>query len=63
MAGGVAAQGVSADTRRLSFPSPGLFRPSNATIYLRYANTQGVAHESHPYGAAGWLPVAGRFTP
>lgn len=43
--------------------SPGLFRPSNTTIYLRYTNTQGNANESYTMGASSWIPVSGNFGP
>ena len=41
--------------------TPGLFRPGNTTVYLRYTNTQGVADHEFVWGETGWLPVAGRF--
>ena len=37
----------------------GIFRPDDATFYLRYANTSGIADEVIPFGAPAWLPVAG----
>ena len=36
-----------------------MFRPSQATFYLKYTNTQGNADTQFPYGDGSMLPVAG----
>ena len=41
--------------------TPGLYRPSDRTFYLRYTNTQGNADEQFTWGQSYWLPVAGYF--
>lgn len=40
---------------------PGLFRRSDATMFLGYENSQGTADESWHVGQASWQPVAGMF--
>jgi hypothetical protein len=40
---------------------PGVFRPSNRTFYLRFANADGVADARFIWGAANAIPVAGDF--
>ena len=39
--------------------TPGVFRPSNAAVYLRNANTAGDANTVFAYGATGDTPLAG----
>ena len=39
--------------------TPGVFRPSNASIYLRNSNSNGAADTVFAYGAAGDTPLAG----
>jgi hypothetical protein len=52
---------IAGDWNGNGVESPGLFRPSNATVYLRYENSQGNADESWTVGQSAWLPVAGKF--
>ena len=37
----------------------GIFRPSEARVYLRNTNTQGVGDVSYEFGEAGDIPIAG----
>ncbi|MCB1246843.1 MAG: VanW family protein [Acidimicrobiia bacterium] len=41
--------------------TPGLYRRSDGYVYLRNANTQGVAHVSYFFGNPGDIPLAGDF--
>ncbi len=41
--------------------TPGLFRPSNTTLYFRNSNTQGNADSQLTWGLPNWLPVSGDF--
>jgi len=43
--------------------TPGTFRSSNATMYLRNSNSTGAADSSFPYGESGWTPIAGERAP
>ncbi len=54
---------IAGDWTGDAIDSPGVFRPGPpATVYLRYANTQGNADIAYPIVGSAWLPVAGRFT-
>jgi len=54
---------VSGDWNANGTDTPGLYRPNDATFYLRNTNTQGNADLTVPFpdGQAEWLPVAGSF--
>lgn len=41
--------------------TPGVFRDSDATVYLRNRLWSGIANESYAMGRAGWQPVAGNL--
>ncbi len=41
--------------------SPGVFRPAEANVYLRFTLTSGAADAWFPFGEADWMPVSGRF--
>ncbi|HWL49331.1 MAG TPA: hypothetical protein VNT92_05595 [Acidimicrobiia bacterium] len=43
--------------------TPGVFRPSNATFFLRHSNTQGIGDESFAFGVDTNLPAAGKWAP
>ena len=38
-----------------------IFRPAEATFYMRYSNTQGFADQTVVFGNSSWLAVAGSF--
>jgi hypothetical protein len=40
--------------------TPGIFRGSNTTVYLRNSNNTGNADESYSWGGSNWRPVSGR---
>ena len=52
---------VAGDWNSNGIASPGVFRPSNTTMYLRYENSQGNADASWNVGMNTWLPVSGVF--
>src|SRR5262249_10125712 len=41
----------------------GVYRPSNATFYLRNSNTSGIGEVVVPFGDVGDIPLAGDFGP
>ena len=52
---------VGGDWTDNSTDTPGVFRPSQSTFYLKFANTQGNADAQFTYGSGSMLPVAGTW--